>query len=389
MEVVETAGESFRAIEPLARESPLTALVVLIAALVILTVVLKVVKRWRRTRGEEFAQIVSNVDAVGILMHPNPDPDAMASAIAAKEIAEDRNTTATMYYPGQIRHHENRAFETVLNVEFERIEEVGEIVENDIILVDQNEARGFPGAENIEPLAVIDHHPGGGTGTEFTDSREDYGACATIFTEYFEGMGWEHEDPDDPGSEGDQVLSNETATGLVYGIQADTDNLTKGCSGKDFKAMEYLYEGLDCDKLDRIANPDMDSETLQVKATAITEHEVRSPFAVSDVGVVSNLDSIPQAADELRRLEGINAVVVMGEKDGELHFSGRSKDDRVHMGKVCKKAVEEIPMADAGGHSRMGGGRCLIEYMDGIGEETRMTRDEFKDQLFTEMNGGE
>jgi len=342
-----------------------------------------------RSPGKRFKHLIDDLDAVAVLMHPDPDPDAMSCALAVQTIAENCDTETSIYYSGQIRHHENRAFETVLDTDFECIEEINEIAENDIVLVDHNEVRGVDGAATVEPVAVVDHHPGEGTGEQFTDVRTDVGACATLLSEYFQSLGWEPVEPDTIGhlEEAGEVIPPRVSTGLLYGIQSDTKQLTNGCSGGDFAAASYLYEGIDEDKLDRIANPDVDVETLEVKAAAIRDRDVRGPFAISDVGSVSNIDAIPQAADELRRLEGVNAVIVLGDVDNRIKLSGRSKDDRVHMGKVLETAVESVPMADGGGHARMGGGQVPIDHMAGLGPGEGVTRDELKERLFDAMNG--
>jgi nanoRNase/pAp phosphatase (c-di-AMP/oligoRNAs hydrolase) len=133
----------------------------------------------------------------------------------------------------------------------------------------------------------------------------------------------------------------------------------------------------------------MDAEILDVKAAAIRKREVNGPFAVSHIGAVENVDAIPQAADELLRLEGVTAVVVGGKKNGTLHLSGRSRDDRVHMGKALERAVEGIPQASAGGHARMGGGQLSIPHMEGLGPGSGVSLEEFTDRLFRSMSGEE
>ena len=345
-------------------------------------------RRLLRTSGQEFARALRPFDSVAVLMHPEPDPDAMASALAAQQIADYVDTETTLYYSGQIRHPENRAFETVLETEFERIDNAGEIAEENIVLVDHNEPRGFSGAQQIDPEAVVDHHPGDGTGSQFTDVRVDTGACATIFSEYFREIGLNPVDPEAfESGDDDGVIPPDVATGMVYGIQSDTKHLTKGCSRAEFDAAAYLYDGIDEDKLDRIANPEMDAEVLETKAEAIQIRDVRNAFAVSNVGELSNLDAIPVAADELSQLEGVTAVVVLGEKDGEIQLSGRSRDDRVHMGKTLQTVVEDVPMASAGGHARMGGGSLSVDHMQGIGPGEGLTRDDLEERLFDAMRG--
>lgn len=392
MSSLDAVGEQVDSLASTLAEEPLLTVALIVLLLVLLVGSGFLLRYLRRTPGERFARLLGTYDGVAVLMHPDPDPDAMACALAVEEIAAAQDTEATLYYPGQIRHHENRAFETVLEADFEKIETSGEIVESNIVLVDHNVARDFPGVERIEPVAVIDHHPGNGTGQEFTDVRTEYGACASILTEYFENLGWETISPDDLEENGasdsmEKTLSPVTATALLYGIQADTNRLTKGCAIEDFHAASFLYPGIDEEKLDRVANPEIDPESLDVKARAISERKVRSAFAVSDVGTVSNSDSIPQAADELRRLEGINAVIVLGDKDDTIRFAGRSDDDRVHMGNVLESVLDDVPMAGGGGHARMGGGQCSLEHMEGIGPGDGISREELRERLFAAMNG--
>ncbi|WP_323191980.1 DHH family phosphoesterase [Halostella sp. PRR32] len=340
----------------------------------------------RRTPGERFKRALADRDHVSVLMHPNPDPDAMSSAMAVADLADVVDTEATLQYPGEIRHQENRAFQTVLELDFERVERAGDIASDDVVLVDHNAPRGFDGSSAIEPFAVIDHHPGNGTGDEFTDVRTDYGACATILAEYFETLEAET-NPDNGESDADIEVSEQLATGLLYGIQSDTNHLTKGCSAAEFDACAYLYPGVDQGVLDRIANPQVSADVLETKARAIYDREVRRSFAVCDVGEVPVVDAIPQAADELTSLEGVTAVVVFGDHEGTLHLSGRSRDDRVHMGEALRAVVDDIPMADAGGHARMGGGQVSIEHMAGIGPSEGISRDEFVDRLFGALDG--
>jgi nanoRNase/pAp phosphatase (c-di-AMP/oligoRNAs hydrolase) len=339
--------------------------------------------RLGRSPAKGLRAALAETDEVAVLTHPNPDPDAMASALAVTFLADEVDTDATIQFPGEIRHQENRAFRTVLDLEMDQIDEKADLAADDVVLVDHNVPRGFEGAGGVDPYAVVDHHPGDGTGERLTDVRPDYGACATILAEYLEEL-------DVPvGADEDGALPDDVATGMVFGIQSDTDRLTRGCSTAEFDAAAYLYPGIDEDRLDRIANPQVAEEVLLTKARAVQAKEVRGSFSVCDLEEVPNVDAIPQAADELMHLEGVTAVVVFGEVGGTLHLSGRSRDDRVHMGDAVRSVVEEIPMADGGGHARMAGGQVSIEHMEGIGPSEGLTREEFVDRLFAAMAGEE
>jgi nanoRNase/pAp phosphatase (c-di-AMP/oligoRNAs hydrolase) len=374
--VGEAAAVGQRAIEALSQRPELVAVVVvLIAVAVLIGVVFR--RYFGRTAGDRLAAALADRDRVVVLMHPNPDPDAMASAMGVAEIAESVGTSAVIQHPGRIRHSENRAFETVLECEFDRIERMAELETEAVVLVDHNEPRGFEGAEYVHPYAVVDHHPGNGEGLAFTDIRPGRGSCASIVTEYLQDRGWsvDHD-------AGGKTVTPTLATGLLYGIQSDTTAFTRGCTPAEFDAAAYLFPAADSDSLDRIANPQVDGETLDVKALAITERETDGSFLVSHVGELSNLDALATAAEELIRLEGVSAAVVTGEHDGTLHLSGRSRDDRVHMGKALMAAVEPLPDASAGGHARMGGGQAALPAATDGG-----TPVDLETRLFDAMNG--
>ena len=365
--------------------NPQLAALLALAGVVALVAAGLLYRRLRRSPGERFQYALSRTDAVTVLMHPNPDPDAMATALGVAHLARRAGAEPTIQYAGQIRHQENRAFRTVLDLEAEAIEEAAELAPGALVLVDHNEARGFSGAAGVRPYAVVDHHPGEGTGSAFTDVRTDYGACASLIAEYFDELGLEPGDPE-ADADGDTIPSA-IATGLLYGILSDTNHLTRGCAGADFQAASFLYPGVDEESLDRIANPQVDAEVLDVQSRAIAEREVRAPYAISDVGEISNADTIPQAADELVQLEGVSAVVVLGQRDGTIHLSGRSRDDRVHMGNALAATVDDIPMSSAGGHARMGGGQISAEHLDGLGPGDGVSREELRERLFDAMAG--
>jgi nanoRNase/pAp phosphatase (c-di-AMP/oligoRNAs hydrolase) len=343
--------------ESFVRSNPDLTVVVLGAAL--LLVVLAYLSRRRTTAGDRFQSYLDGLGKVSVLTHPNPDPDALAAGMAVAHLAESVGTAAVLQYPGEIRHQENRAFRTVLDVDCEPVEHVSDLGAETVVLVDHNVPRGFAGADGVLPDAVIDHHPGAGRGEAFTDVRTDYGACASILAEYLRNLGARPVPSDSHEAEiaNGLAVPSDVATALLYGVLTDTDGLTSGASPADFSAAGYLYPGIDEDCLNRIANPQVDAEVLEVKARAIAGRSVRGPFAVSHIGDLSNTDAIPQAADELAQLEGVTAVVVCGVHDGTVHLSGRSRDDRVHMGRVMESIADEYPRASGGGHARMGGGK--------------------------------
>jgi nanoRNase/pAp phosphatase (c-di-AMP/oligoRNAs hydrolase) len=349
----------------IARSNP-ELLVALLAGVLVLVGGGYLLYRLTRPPGVQLASLLAKRDGVSILMHPDPDPDAMAAAMGVASLAEQLDTDATIQFSGQIRHQENRAFRNVMDADLNGIDGVSDLESESVILVDHNQPRGIAGSDEIRPLAVVDHHPGEGRGESFTDVRSEYGACSSVVAEYFDDLDATPVPPENHESEIEAryTVPSRVATGLFFGVLTDTNRLTSGIDAADFAASGYLADGIDENLLDRIANPQVSAEVLEIKATAIRERDVEGAFAISDVGEVSNVDAIPQAADELIRLEGVTAAIVYGTRDGVLYLSGRSRDDRVHMGRAIESALCEVPDADGGGHARMGGGQIPLDDGD-------------------------
>ncbi|KUG09995.1 kef-type k+ transport system [hydrocarbon metagenome] len=64
-----------------------------------------------------------------------------------------------------------------------------------------------------------------------------------------------------------------------------------------------------------------------------------------------NRDALPQAADLLITLEGVNTALVYGISEEAIIMSARNRDVRLHIGNVLREAFGDI--GDAGGHPNM------------------------------------
>jgi nanoRNase/pAp phosphatase (c-di-AMP/oligoRNAs hydrolase) len=93
---------------------------------------------------------------------------------------------------------------------------------------------------------------------------------------------------------------------------------------------------------------------------AIQNRRIRSGFLISNIGYVRNRDAIPQAADMLVRLEGVNTAIVYGITDTDITISARNKDIRLHIGNVMHEAFNDV--GGAGGHSTMGAAKIPLDY---------------------------
>lgn len=356
-----------------------TAVVVLLAAGAVAGLAWAVLYL-RRTPADRFRAVLEPHDTVDILLHPNPDPDAMACGFAAATIARSAGIDARIVYLGQLRHDENRAFRTVLGLELVRFDEADGISERPVVLVDHASPRGFTASIQLDVIAVVDHHDDPPTAAEHVDVRSHYGAASSIFWEYLDDLGAVPE-----GESGPLVITHELATALAYGIQTDTNWLTRGVTSHDIEALEGLHDLVDATALERIGNPPVEPAVLDAKATAIRNRELIGPYCIADLGEVSSADALAITAEELATLEGVSTAVTIGDLDGELHLSGRSIDDRVHMGEALERAMAAVPGASAGGHARMGGGQVDLKALEGIGPNTGLEREELPDRLISSL----
>ncbi|MCW3129490.1 MAG: NAD-binding protein [Methanophagales archaeon] len=294
---------------------------------------------------------------LGIIVHDSPDSDAIASALALKEIARHVNVPADILYRGEIGHHINRAFVNILGIEMRRIERVDELKEYEkLALIDAT----VPGANNPLPPPpegnvdiIIDHHTTNNKGkvyADFFDVRTDNGATSTIMTRYLQVL-------DIPV---DKVL----ATALLQGIRTDTSSFKRETYPSDFFAAAFLHEKADKDLLEQIETPPMSTEMLNVVGGAIQHKKIKGSYLITSVGAVANRDAIPQAADYLLNLEGITTAIVIGLCEDMICISGRSKDIRVNIGDAFVRAFGE--MGSAGGHATMAAAQLPLGIFKGI-----------------------
>lgn len=363
-------------------------------ALSLLVIGVRAAVRYNRSQSQRLVNALSPHEELTILLPPNPDQDALAAGVGVKAIAEYAETDAHIQHSGEIRQQQNRAFKTNIGVNSEKIDTRSEIHAPDaVILLDHNTPRGFVGAKTVEPLAVIDHHRGNGTGTAFTDVRDGYGATSTLVTEYLFEINPElltdpkNESHPEHDSSDTLHISSSLCTGLVSGIQFDTEQLTRECADADFAACQLLFPGVDQDMLNRIKNPSVSHDLLRVKATAIENVSINRPFGVCDVGEIENENAISQAAEELMKIEGMSSVVVYGRQNGVLSLSGRSTDDRVHMGEALQNALSKIDIGSAGGHSRVGGAQVPLRQLDAFSSDDISCYQGFTDALFAALKG--
>jgi nanoRNase/pAp phosphatase (c-di-AMP/oligoRNAs hydrolase) len=306
-----------------------------------------------------FTLLASWSGVFGIVTHTNPDPDAIASAMALSAIAKraNPNLETRIIYDGIIGHQENRTLVNLLDI---RMEKLRPEVLNECTHIALVDGKG-PGINNglIHSMPVdiiIDHHQEDevhSTRAHFTDVRHDVGACATILTEYLKELNIE---PDE-----------KVATALLYGIRADTKQFRRNVSPSDLEYAAFLLRYSDADLLEKIMSPQYSHETMDIIGAAIRNRKTRNGYLFSNVGYVRNRDALPQAADLLINLEGISTALVYGITDESIIMSGRNRDLRLNLGNVMSEAFSDI--GDAGGHATMAAASIPLHVFTNVREK--------------------
>jgi nanoRNase/pAp phosphatase (c-di-AMP/oligoRNAs hydrolase) len=326
--------------------------------------------------------LLAESDELTIVCHNNPDPDCLASALGLGRIAATAGIDERhILYSGEISHQQNRAFVNLLDIDlepFDREAVVDRASDSLLAFVDHS----IPGANNRVPEGtaidiVIDHHPAEGIDARFVDHREDIGAAATILTEYVRAL----------EIEPDSVL----ATALLFAIRRETLNFLRGATRAEYDAAEFLHGHADLEMLHQLSTPSITGKTLDAIAAAITNRKTRASVLITHVGRTTERDALPQAADYLATLEGVETVIVFGIVNDAVHLSARSPDPRIHVGNVLKAAFEGV--GSAGGHHDMAGGEIPLgifaDYLSDDDQLLGIVEQVVTDRLASELGLGE
>jgi len=292
---------------------------------------------------------------VSIFIHNNPDPDAIASAMAFEKICESMGLESTTYYGGLIGHPENEVFLENTGFKMKNIEEdeVDEIINNSGIIVFLDFAEASINnivPEEVLPDIIIDHHYTNRNINkgQYSEIRTDIGATSTILTRHLQNLNVKI----------DPLL----ASALLYGIKVDTNDYTKNISTSDFKVISYLTALADKELLDIFESPPMKSETLSALGRAINNRDFDSGVLTAFAGFITYKDDIPQIAEILMSERDVMSVLVFGILEEKIHMSARSKDLKINIGKKMKESFSDI--GSAGGHRHSAGGEVPLDAFE-------------------------
>lgn len=303
-------------------------------------------------RLQKLKPLLAGTDSLLILLQDSPDPDALAAAVALRQLARYYgNATCSIASGGHVGRGENRALVQYLNLNLRNVEQL-KIEEFTLIsMVDAQPASGnitLPGQRM--PDIVIDHHPirNQTRSARFTDVRRRYGATSTILYEYLQESGLEPSIP--------------VATALLFGIRSDTQDLGREATQADISAVESLFPLANKRMLGQIQRGRVPGDYFQMLADALKQANRHDQAIVARIGEVDNPDMMGETADLFLRHEQVQWTLSYGLHAGKYLLSLRTTDSNGDAPGVVRRIVRGI--GTGGGHSGLAGGQIPLKDND-------------------------
>jgi len=280
-----------------------------------------------------------------IILHDNPDPDCLASALALHHIFTSLiEEEPTIAFSGMIARSENLIMAKILEIPLVPLEIIDLSNFGVICMLDTQPGAGNNslGADAVVDI-VIDHHPlkEMTRRCRWVDVRDHYGVTATILYEYLLAF--------------DLEIGPELATAIFYAIKSDTQDLGREASSPDKEAYLKLFPAVDKQFLCQIMNPRQPPEYFSALRKAIDNARVYGRAVVADMKNVAFPELVAEMADFLLKLEGVDTVLAYGEYSQEMVLSIRSVTDDLNAGEMMRRVLDGI--GSGGGHSNMAGGK--------------------------------
>ena len=175
---------------------------------------------------QQYQRFFSDADRVLILLHNEPDPDALASGLALRNVLRRTQGHGDHRRVQGVTRPENLRMVNLLDIHVEPITPA-QVAEFERIAMVDVQPHYFGGLIDRVDL-VIDHHPEQpGYTAVFKDIRPDYGSTSTILTEHLRAV--------------DANISERTATAMLYAIKSDTLFFNRQANRVDIEAFSYLY----------------------------------------------------------------------------------------------------------------------------------------------------
>ena len=289
-----------------------------------------------RARVQQYQRYFADADKVLILLHNDPDPDAMASGLALRNVLHRTKATAIIGAIQGVTRPENLRMMNLLDIHVESITPEN-IKEFDRVAMVDVQPHYFEGLIDHADL-VIDHHPEQpGYTAVFKDVRADYGSTSTILTEHLRAV--------------DVNISERVATAMLYAIKSDTLFFNRQANRVDIEAFSYLYPLADAALIRKMEGAEITLERLDFVERAYKSGTLVDQVFCGYLGQTPREDLIPYVADFFLQLEGVKWTIIAGVVNETLIVSMRNLGYSKNAGEFARRYFADI--GSAGGHRAM------------------------------------
>ena len=276
--------------------------------------------------------LVNSGDAMAIVV--NADPDALASALALRRLFWQKMPPARIVRINPIDRSDNLAMVRSLDIRLQHIRSLKRPVIDKWALVDSQPSHN-PLLGDIDFDIIIDHHPpGGDLNAPFIDIKEEYGATATLMTDYLKAAGI--------------TPSARLATALFYAIKTDTANFVRKTVSQDLNAFRFLYDFANLKIIKKIESSEITRDTLESYKQGIQALTFVGPMAVIYLGAVDKPDTLVQLGDFFMKMAEATWSVTAGIYEDTLIVVFRNAGIRNHAGELAHSLLGDV--GSAGGH---------------------------------------
>src|SRR5215510_5859678 len=289
-----------------------------------------------RAKVIQYQRYLADAERLLILLHNDPDPDALASGLAVRNVLHRTKATAIIGAIQGVTRPENLRMVNLLDIHVEPVTP-DSLREYDRVAMVDVQPHYFGGLIDRVDL-VIDHHPEQpGYSAVFKDIRANYGSTCTILTEHLRAV--------------DGNISERTATAMLYAIKSDTLFFSRQTNRVDLEAFSYLYPLADAALIRKMEGAEITQERLDYVLKAHRGGSLSDQVFCAFLGPSPREDFIPYVADFFLQVEDVKWTIVAGIVGESLVVSVRNLGYTKNAGEFVRRFFADI--GSAGGHRAM------------------------------------
>jgi nanoRNase/pAp phosphatase (c-di-AMP/oligoRNAs hydrolase) len=295
------------------------------------------IKRETELNLTKLTDLVLPNDSLLLLMYGSPDPDAIASAMALRELLQRTRglSKCTFASTESLNRQQNYEFIFSMRLNIQLINQIDLAAYRIIALIDAQPSFFGGLLSFLHPHIVLDHHPRQGEWiSTVEDIRSEYGALSTLMTEYLLAANIK--------------IPRNLHTALLYGIKTDTDNFDRDTIAEDISAYSYHTKYANMQLIRRIELNQTPDRFLKYFDHAFHHMNNFRGRRICYLGKVESPDVCVQVADFFLRLIGTYYVVVAGIVEDKFIITFRGDGYRQDCGALAQNAFGSF--GSGGGH---------------------------------------